>query len=92
MANVQQSNTSTKQTGSTSVGSPLSNEAYNIITALQAKLEGLEAYRKFAQDGNEEVWQRLMPLEIEAVSLLVDELEQLVEDDKLRVQSRSTGH
>ena len=25
------------------VGSPISNEAYNVLTALQSKLEGLEA-------------------------------------------------
>ena len=37
------------------IGSPITNEAYNVITALQAKLEGLEAYRKYAKDGSEDL-------------------------------------
>ena len=41
------------------VGSPISNEAYNILTALQSKLEGLEAYRKYSQSGsNSDIWQQ----------------------------------
>src|SRR5262249_1579817 len=37
----------------TGIGSPLSNDAYNLIAALHAKLEGMEAYRKFAFDGDQ---------------------------------------
>ncbi len=45
----------TTQTGrqTQGVGSPISNEAYNVLTALQSKLEGLEAYRKYAASGGE---------------------------------------
>jgi hypothetical protein len=69
-----------------SVGSPVTNEAYNVITALQAKLEGLEAYRKYAKDPDGQVWAKLTQIELPAVSMLIDELERLVKDGKFRMQ------
>lgn len=71
---------------STGVGSPITNEAYNVITALQAKLEGLEAYRKYAKDGQGQIWQTLSQSEVQAVGVLVDELERIVKDGKLRLR------
>jgi hypothetical protein len=71
------------------LGSPISNEAYNIITALQSKLEGLEAYRKFAQDGHGDMWRQLSDQENRSVMMLVDELEQLVRDGRFRSGSAS---
>jgi len=65
------------------VGSPIGNEAYNVISALQAKLEGLEAYRKYQQSGGQ-IWPRLTELDTQAVQLLSQELEQLVQQGKLR--------
>jgi hypothetical protein len=67
------------------IGSPISNEAYDVIAALHAKLEGLEAYRKYANDGNVGLWKQLTNTEIEAVSTLVDELERIVKAGKLRM-------
>ena len=67
------------------VGSPISNEAFNVVSALHNKLEGLEAYRKYAQDGSERIWTELSQRDNEAVRLLVDELEKLVRDGRLRV-------
>jgi hypothetical protein len=76
------------QTGTTTgqaIGSPISNEAYNVIAALQAKLEGLEAYRKYAQsDANQQLWQQLTSLDTQAVNLLVDQLEKLAQNRQLR--------
>jgi hypothetical protein len=69
-----------------SVGSPISNEAYNVITALQAKLEGLEAYRKYAQDADDELWRELTQADLGAIELLVNELERLVSEGKLRMR------
>ena len=69
------------------IGSPITNEAYNVITALQAKLEGLEAYRKYSKDGQNQVWQKLTQVEMQGVSTLVDELERIVKDGKLRMQT-----
>lgn len=68
------------------VGSPIANEAYNVIAALHAKLEGLEAYRKYAKDGPAQLWQKLTQAEVQGVSLLIDELERLVKDGRLRMR------
>ena len=70
------------------VGSPISNEAYNILTALQSKLEGLEAYRKYSQSGSDaQIWQQLSQSDMQAVETLVQELERLVKDGKFRMRA-----
>lgn len=74
------------------VGSPITNEAYNVITALQAKLEGLEAYRKYSRDNGGPLWQKMTQAEMQGVQILVDELERLVKDGKLRMQEPGTGN
>jgi selenocysteine lyase/cysteine desulfurase len=66
------------------VGSPIGNDAYNVITALQAKLEGMEAYRKYQQNGTQQLWQQLTDLDTQAVQLLTQELERLVQQGRLR--------
>jgi hypothetical protein len=68
------------------VGSPITNEAYDVLRALSAKLEGLEAYRKYAKDGNEELWQKLTKSDVECVRALCDQLEGLVRDGKLQLK------
>lgn len=73
--------------GDSGLGSPISNEAYDVITALQAKLEGLEAYRKYARSTNATMWIELTRSDISCVERLVQSLEQLVRDDKLRMRS-----
>lgn len=75
---------STGTSGSSGVGSPISDEAYNVIAALHAKLEGLEAYRKYARAGNSELWQQLTQQETQGVQALVQALERLVQEGKLR--------
>jgi hypothetical protein len=77
----------TLQGGTENIGSPISNEAYNVIKALGSKLEGLEAYRKYSKDGSAQIWQQLTQIEVQAVEKLVDELEQLVKDGKLRMKT-----
>lgn len=72
------------------LGSPISNEAYDVIAALHEKLEGVEAYRKYADDGDAEVWQRLTEAELPAISILVDELERLVRDGGFRMHAPGT--
>ena len=75
----------TMSSSQSGIGSPISNEAYNVISALQAKLEGMEAYRKYAQsDGNQQLWQQLTQLDTQAVNALVQQLEQLTQNGKLR--------
>ena len=67
------------------VGSPISNEAYNVLSALHSKLEGLEAYRKYSRDGDAQIWQQLTQQDTQAVETLVGELERLVRDGKFRM-------
>lgn len=74
------------------IGSPISNEAYNVITALQAKLEGLEAYRKYAKDGDTELWRELTRNEVQLVCRLVDKLEALVKAGELRMKEPGDTH
>ena len=70
------------------IGSPISNEAYNVIAALKSKLEGLEAYRKYSQsDGGSQLWQQLTQSDTQDVQLLVQELERLVQSGELRMPS-----
>jgi hypothetical protein len=69
------------------VGSPISNEAYNVISALHSKLEGLEAYRKYAQNGNDRFWQQLSQADNQTVETLIGELERLVRDGKFRMKT-----
>ena len=79
------SSTSTTSTTTQGIGSPISNEAYNVISALQAKLEGLEAYRKYAMsDSNQQLWQQLTQLDTQAVNALVQQLETMAQQGKLR--------
>jgi hypothetical protein len=73
------------------VGSPITNEAHDVVSALAAKLEGLEAYRKYAKDGNAGLWQRLTDIEIPAIEVLVDKLEELVQENKFRLHSPGRG-
>lgn len=68
------------------VGSPISNEAYNVLSALHAKLEGQEAYRKYQQSGGGQLWQQLTQLDNQATQLLVEELERLVRDGKFKLR------
>lgn len=70
---------------SQNIGSPISNEAYNVLTTLQSKLKGLETYRQFAQTGgNPQVWQYLNQIDTQAVQFLTQELERLVQGGQFR--------
>jgi len=70
-----------------SVGSPISNEAYDVLGALHSKLEGLEAYRKYAHNGNERLWQQLSTQDNQTVETLIGELERLVRDGTFRMKT-----
>ena len=68
------------------IGSPISNEAYNVISALASKLEGLEAYRKYSKDGDAQLWKKLTDVECQGVRQLCDELERIVREGKLQMR------
>ncbi len=73
------------------IGSPISNEAYNVLSALHSKLEGLEAYRKYSQDGDPQLWQQLSQQDNQAVQTLVGELERLVREGRFRMGQPGQG-
>jgi hypothetical protein len=90
--NVNDTSTTDTSTGTTTgstvtgIGSPISNEAYNVIRALAAKLEGLEAYRKYSKDGDPELWKQLTDVECQGVKHLCGELERIVKAGKLQMR------
>jgi hypothetical protein len=72
-------------TNTQGIGSPIGNDAYNVISALHAKMEGMEAYRKYAQsDSNSQLWQKLTELDSQAVAMLAQQLESMAQSGKLR--------
>jgi hypothetical protein len=74
------------------IGSPISNDAYNVISALRAKMEGMEAYRKYAEsDSNRQLWQKLTELDTQAVTMLARELESMAQSGKLRPREPDTS-
>jgi len=76
-----------EQTGADQgVGSPISNRAYNVIRALASKLEGLEAFRKYARDGDSSVWADLTRADVRSVDVLLQQLEQVIQDGELRMK------
>jgi hypothetical protein len=77
---------SSEQACPVGIGSPISNEAYDIVSALHAKLEGLEAYRKYAKDANEPLWRQMTEADVQCVQTLCDELERLVREGKFRLR------
>ena len=66
------------------LGSPVSNDAYNVIACLHEKLQGLEAMRKFSKDAGEQIWKQVGELDLQAVDMLLGELERLCNGGKLR--------
>jgi hypothetical protein len=69
------------------VGSPVSNDAYNVLACLHEKLEGLEAMRKFSKDADDHIWKKITQLDVQAVDVLIDQLEEMVKNGKLRSAS-----
>jgi hypothetical protein len=65
------------------MGSPISRDAYNVISALHAKYKGLEAYRKYSWDGDQRIWKELTERDDETVRLLCAELEKLAREGRL---------
>ncbi len=69
------------------IGSPVSNDVYNLIAVLHNKMEALEAYRKYAQDGgNPQLWQYLTQGDTQAVQYLMQELERVVQTGQHRLR------
>ncbi len=59
------------------------NQVYNLLMATASKLEGLAAYNKYESDGGQ-VWQQLRQQDEQAVRQLLQQLEQLAQQGKLK--------
>ena len=57
-----------------------------MLSTLHTKLEGLEAYRKYQQDGSQQLWQQLSQQDNQAVEMLVSELERMVQSGTFRMK------
>ncbi len=66
------------------MGSPVSDEAFDILSALHNKLEALEAYEIYAEDGNPELWKQLSQQDQQAAMILVQQLEDMVRNGRFR--------
>src|SRR5918911_1462363 len=63
------------------------NEVYNVLKALSTKLEGLATYNKYEQDQtNAQLWQQLRQQDEQAVRQLLQQLERLAQDGKLKAR------
>jgi hypothetical protein len=64
-------------------GTGVSNEVYDVITALSSKLEGLAAYQKYEKDGSPDLWRQLRQEDEQAVRRLMQQLEQFAQQGRL---------
>ena len=64
------------------------NEVYNLLTAAANKLEGLAAYNKYERDGGAagQLWGQLRQQDEQAVRQLLQQLEQLAQQGRLRAR------
>ena len=54
------------------------DQSYNILMALTSSLEALEVYHKYTEDGNTQLWQKLIEHTEAQVDLLKAELPKVV--------------
>lgn len=55
--------------------SPIDDATYNVMMALASKLEAIDVYKKYANDGtNSQIWSRLAEDDRRHADLLLDEL------------------
>jgi len=66
------------------IKSPITDAAYDIISTLHTKLEGIQTYSKYAKDGNSQIWQQLAQSDMQAVNTLCQQLEQMVQNGQFR--------
>ena len=56
-------------------GSPIDNATYDVLMALASKLEAIDTYRKYADDGKDRaLWQQLAKDDRRHADMLLDEL------------------
>lgn len=58
------------------VESPVDDATYDVMMALASKLEGIDTYHVYAQDGNVEIWRKIAEDDRRHADLLLAELKQ----------------
>jgi hypothetical protein len=58
------------------VESPVDDATYDVMMALASKLEGIDTYHVYAQDGNVEMWRKIAEDDRRHADLLLAELKQ----------------
>ena len=58
------------------VGSPVDDDTYNLLMALTSKLEAIDVYQVYAEDGRPELWRELAEEERRHAERLFNELKQ----------------
>lgn len=66
--------TQTRSTTGIATAPPVDDHTYNVLQALTSTLESVEAYERYAQDGNAELFGRLAEDQQEHVRILLGEL------------------
>jgi hypothetical protein len=56
------------------VESPVDDATYDVMMALASKLEGIDTYHVYAQDGNTEMWRQMAEDDRRHADLLLTEL------------------
>jgi hypothetical protein len=54
--------------------SPVDDATYNVMMALASKLEGIDVYRVYAEDGSEDLWRSIAKDDRRHADLLLTEL------------------
>jgi hypothetical protein len=69
----------TVERNSLATESPVDDATYNVLMALASKLEAIDTYKKYANDGrNSGLWQQLAQQDRQHADLLLDELRGLI--------------
>jgi hypothetical protein len=60
------------------IASPVDDATYNLLMALTSKLEAIDVYRSYAEDGHADLWRELATDDRRHAELLFNELKQRV--------------
>lgn len=66
------------------------NNTYNLLKALSENLEACETYKKYAKDGNQQLWQKLIQTTEDNARILHQELAKVMSSQG-QGQSQSSG-
>jgi hypothetical protein len=58
------------------IDSPIDDETYNLLMALTSKLEAIDVYQMYAEDGHADLWRDLATEERRQADRLLSELKQ----------------